>query len=570
MGEMITVADYIALFLKGRGVNHVFGFQGSAILKIIDSMRHVGDITYLQNYHEQASAFAADAYARTAGVVGVAVATSGPGATNLITGIANAHLDSVPCIFITGQVETRFICDNDECRQQGFQQIDIVSMVRPITKYAAVVKRPEDIGKELSHAWSEALSGRKGAVLLDVPLDVQFALVDSAELEVVGSADVIPDAFNVEPALDVLLGARNPLILVGGGVRSAGAEESLELFCTLTGIPVVATLNGLDACAGVRGLSGLFGRTDTNLLVANADVILVLGSRLAVHQIGKRPEQYPSARIIQVDVDSVELGRVLPASPACCVDVAVFLERAIDALSQRDAERLRAALANWRNQADAWSREYSDTVLVNGGGFSGVDPVRFCRELIGLMPQDTVYCADVGQNQMWLAQAFSPAPGRRLLNSAGHGCMGFALPASIGARFAAPGKHVVAIMGDGGLQMNLQELQMISSLSMDILCIVLNNNTLGMMRDSQRKYFDSRYVGSSPEYFSCVDMKKLSALYGLKFLSVYTHEDVQSIRSMIEHKGPKLIEVVLGIDSVLHNRLDDSELFHLLAGMELS
>ncbi|HZF62226.1 MAG TPA: thiamine pyrophosphate-binding protein [Desulfovibrio sp.] len=554
----ISVAEYVAKFIISKGVRHFFGYQGSAALKLIDAMCTEG-MTYCQSYHEQAAAFAADGYARISGNIGVAVATSGPGATNLLTGIADAYFDSVPCIFITGQVDCKYLIRDKRIRQSGFQQVDIVSIAQPIVKYAVTVMDPEDIYFELDKAWNIATSGRKGPVLIDIPLDIQFANIENKQIEnaaPIATMAAIPD---VEDVLNVLANSNRPLILCGGGVRQANACGLASSIIAATGIPAISTLCGLDATSDIISFSGIFGRSDANLLLDNADTILVLGSRLSVHQLGKQVKSFPRGKLIQIDIDPDGLYKNTLQMQTIRADLYDFLSQMV-ALQLSRSVVSPDRFSCWRAQANIWTQRYADNVLVNGAGANGIDPVLFCRQIYRMMPEDTIYCADVGQNQMWAAQAYIAGGSRRLLNSAGHGSMGFALPAAIGASYAAPSRTVVAFIGDGGFQMNLQELQFIHDKNMPILCIVFNNNTLGMMRAQQKKYFSEHYIGSSTEYYSCVNLKKIADAYGIKYFHVTEHSHVEMLQSFIG-KTPCLIEVSLHADAKLLNRYDEPEIF---------
>lgn len=557
----MKVAEYIAKFLVEHGVQHVFGFQGGAILKLVDSMIQTGKITYVQNYHEQASAFGADAYARVTGRPGVAIATSGPGATNLVSGIANAHLDSIPCLFFTGQDYTQNMKTSNDIRQNGFQEVDIVGIVQPITKYAVTLKDPQSVRLVLERAWHECTSGRPGAVLLDIPIDVQFADVDENALEGSVLIDASQDEPDVDAVIALLRGSSRPVVLVGGGVRTSGGSAALRAFAKKTGIPLVATLNGLDACEGTHSFSGLYGNTFANLIVGNSDCLLVLGARLGVRQVGKDKQNYTHGHVVRVDIDPHELGRVIPEKLSIRCDVRRFLERINGALDSPAPGTALPGYAPWRAQAQDWEERYGDNALVNGAGARGVDPVMIVREICALLDDDAIVTADVGQNQMWVAQAFRVRGEQRLLNSSGHGNMGYSLPAAIGARIAAPSAQVVAITGDGGLQMNIQELQLISCKRLNIKCFVMNNNALGMMREVQKRYFEGRYYGASPEYFCCVDLEMLAKTYHLDYIKIDSHGCKDGIVRALKGDGPCIVDIRLDPDSELMNRYDEKHVF---------
>ena len=299
---MITVAGYIAKFLKEKRVNHIFGFQGSAMLKMLDEIVGEG-IEYIQNFNEQASGFGADAYARINGI-GAAIATSGPGAVNLIGGIANAYFDSVPVMFITGQDYSSGILANNGARQNGFQDMGIVSMVKPITKYAVLLEKPENIRYELEKAYYYAITDRKGAVLIDVPIDVQFKEIDETSLKGFQKSDKKVSDYKIDKVISLLKKSKRPVILAGGGIRCANTVNELKKFVNESKIPVVTTLNGIDVLEDIVGFSGLYGNSEANLAIKNADLIIALGARFSLKQIGKKKEQYNiDAKIIHVDID---------------------------------------------------------------------------------------------------------------------------------------------------------------------------------------------------------------------------------------------------------------------------
>lgn len=549
----MVVSDYVAEFLANKGINHVFGYQGSAVAKVIDSLVNTGCIRFIQNYHEQASALAADGLARISGTVGVAVATSGPGATNLVTGIANAQMDSIPVLFITGQDYSHRI-GKVVGRSNGFQDLDIVTLVKPITKYAVTVTDPNRIRYELEKAFHIAASGRPGATLLDLPIDIQFKEIVPEEQEGYvppAAVEANPDA--TEKAIAMLRAARRPVILVGGGVRVAKAEQSLRRLAAM-GVPVAATLNGLDVVEGALGFAGLYGRADANLAVREADVLLVLGSRLGFHHVGKTPADYTRAKVIHVDIDEGELGRGFEPALAVQADLKTFLD---DLLAKLEGNPL-PDYSGWRHIVDGWVSDIGDAVIVNKSG--GVDPVSFLATLSQGVADDAIFTADVGQNQMWMAQAFKMRGQQRLLNSSGLGAMGYALPAAVGACFVGNGAQVVAVTGDGGLQMNLQELNLLGHLDLNIKCVVMNNNGPGMIRELQQKYYKKNYYGSSNEYYSCPDLQSLAKAFRIEYLRIDESVSIDEVISTVRRPGPSLIEVVLAVDTPLLNRYDQREI----------
>lgn len=551
----MNVAAYVARFLISKRVNHVFGYQGGAILKLVEEMIATGQMSFVQNYHEQGAAFAADAYARMTGKIGVAMATSGPGATNLITGIVNAQLDSIPTLFITGQDYLANITASNGARQNGFQDLDISKIVQSVTKYAALVSHPARIRYELERAYYHATEGRPGAVLLDIPIDVQFAEVDVDALEgFTPPAHPEPAAIDLSEAVQALKQAKRPLILVGGGVRLSDACSELEEFARFTGIPVISTLNGLDLLEDNFGFAGLHGHTAANLAAQNADLMLVLGARLGQRQVGKVPEKYTNARIVHIDIDPLELRRVFPDEIAIQAD----LKTALKMLNKLLVKLPLPDYSAWRQTIATWREKYRHNVLLNQ---NGLDPVRVVEEITPFLQRDAVVTCDVGQNQMWVAQAFRVKEGQRLLNSVGLGSMGYSLPAAIGAKIAQPERQVVAFMGDGGLQINLQELMLLGMHRLGIKCVVFNNNTLGMIREVQLRYYKGNYHGTNPSEYGCVNLQLLAQAYGLGYRCIKTIDEVRALGQIFYDTASHIIEIELSLDSKLTNRYDEATCF---------
>lgn len=551
----MNVAEYVAKFLADRGIKHVFGYQGGAILKLLDEMIATGKITYVQNYHEQASAFCADSYSRVTGHIGVAMATSGPGATNLITGIANAQLDSIPTFFITGQDYAYNVTRDNEARLNGFQDLDIVSIVKPITKYATIVLEPNDIAYEMEKAYYLATSGRPGAVLLDIPIDIQFKDIDLDQLkkfEVPKS--VSANDLRLQEVIAEILQAKRPVILAGGAVQGGGATDLLKQIVSHTHIPVVNTLNGLDAIEGSYSFAGLHGNTFANLAVQNADLLIVLGARLGQRQVGKVPKNYTTAKVIHVDADHNELNRVMSENMSIQSDLKVFLQGLVTSVESVGF----SDFTDWHQKIREWEVQYTATTELNT---SGLDPVRAARKIIALLDKDAILTNDVGQNQMWVSQAFRKQGDQRLLNSSGLGSMGYSLPASIGAKIAFPDRQVIAFTGDGGLHMNIQELMLVGQRQLGIKCIVMNNNTLGMMREVQKRYYNAHYYGSNVEEFACADLQKIAVAYNLSYIRIEKEEEIESIAAALSNDKPYIIDLRIPYDSLLSNRYDEAEIF---------
>jgi acetolactate synthase-1/2/3 large subunit len=536
----MKVTDYIAKYLKDYGVKHFFGFQGGAISPLIDTFVNAG-IEYIQNYHEQASGFCADAYARITNKLGVAVVTNGPGVTNLVSGIVNSYLDSSPCLFISGQVKTFDINTSPEIRQNGFQEINTIEIVKSITKYAVTVKESKYIKYELDKAIHIATSGRKGAVLLDLPLNIQQEEIDECALiEYKSEFNAYKDC-NLLPKelINFIENSEKPLVVAGGGIQSSASYELFKEFAKLTNIPSVSTLMGLDAVSDLSyGFSGLYGNTFANLAIYNADLLIVLGSQLAKRQIGIR-EYNRNGKTIHVDIDKNELGHNIKTHIKINADLHNFLFTINNYIRKNNIKF--GGFEVWHNKIKVWKTKYYDNCCLNEGG---LDPVRVIRAISNIVDKDTIICSDVGQNQMWVAQGFEVKEGQRLLNSGGLGCMGFSLPCSIGAQIAAKNKKVIAFMGDGGFQMNQQELNLISHKNLPIKIVIFNNDSLGMIQEGQNLYFDNRYYGTKIGY-NAPDFKALAAVYGIEYIRVEDLSGMEKLYDKINNKEACLVEILL-------------------------
>jgi len=542
----MQLAEYLAKKLKKIGVTHVFGYPGSAVLNIIEKIGKTDGIEYVQNYHEQASAFAADAYARYTGKLGVALATSGPGATNLVTGIANAHLDSVPVLFITGQENTRFIDFSSRARSCGFQDLDIVQIVKPITKFATTITSAADFPAILEHALTVAVSGRPGAVLLDIPIDLQFQEIAVAEDELAGETGIASYRAQDEPlrsqdrsgdlqALhDAIARAARPVCLLGGGVRIAGACEPVRAFLASTRIPFVSTLNGLDAQDGGLGFAGVYGTPLANYAIHHADLLIAFGARFGMHHVGKNVSQYTNAKVIHVDIDAGELNRVFADSLAIRDDLSFF----VAAYNQRYFDDPNPDFSGWLAELEQVRKARSGAMLE---GFDS--PVEPLRKILGLLNDSAVVSGDVGLNQMWLAKAYRQQGNRRLLNSTGLGAMGYAIPAALGVKVADPQRQVVAVLGDGGLYMNLQELLFIAHHGLGVKMVVLNNATLGMIRKVQDRFYDGSGIGTSDRHFTQTSLAALAAGFGISYCA-YPSDDL-TLQQALNDPFPCLIEIAV-------------------------
>jgi acetolactate synthase-1/2/3 large subunit len=556
----MKLSDYVIDTLAAQGVRHIYELIGGMITHLLDSTFERADIRCISVRHEQAAAFAAEAEARCTGTIGVAMATSGPGATNLITGIGSCWFDSIPCLFITGQVNTYEQKNDSPVRQIGFQETDIVSIVRPITKHALMVREASRIRYELEKAIFLANHGRPGPVLLDLPMNIQRAdIAPEALVRFIGSPEHAalieasrPDLSRIDDIAMLLEKAERPVILAGGGVRLAGGADTLLRLADATGIPVAVTLMGLDALPhdhpSFVGMVGSYGNRFSNLAVANADLLIAVGTRLDTRITGTKPSTFArAATIVHVDIDPGELGATVNAAIRVRSDARAFLS----ALADRPAVNA-PAIRRWHERIVVWMADYPTNPPADQA--PSTHPNRFLDRLSGLAPDASNMTVDVGQNQMWAGQSYRLKKGQRALISGGMGAMGFALPAAIGAALAT-GNPVICIAGDGGFQINLQEMQTVVHYGLPIKMIVMNNHSLGMVRQFQELYFEDRYQSTVIGY-STPDFVKLAEVYGIPGMRITGDAPwEEEARRLLEVPGPCLIEINLPLKTSVDPKL---------------
>ncbi len=548
----MKLSDYVIDFLIQQDVHHIFEVVGGAITHLLDSAHGKKEIQCVSVHHEQTGAFAAEAYARMNGKLGVAMATSGPGALNLLTGIGSCYFDSVPCLFITGQVNTYEYKFDKAVRQIGFQETDIVSVVKPLTKHAEMIVDAHEIRYHLEKAVFIAQSGRPGPVLLDVPMNIQRARINPANLKGFFGSDEYErmkesapiDRQQIREIIDVIASARRPVILAGGGVRTSGAVAEFNDVVQATGIPVVASLMGLDALPhndpAFFGMIGSYGNRYSNLTVANADVLLILGSRLDSRQTGTRPDTFArGAKKIHIDIDPQELNAKIHADITIQAHLGDFLK----ALKEGLTGYHRADLSSWYSRIKGYQAKYPTPSPAQNSG--EINPNLFMELLSSRSSEGDIVCLDVGQNQMWAAQSFGLKKNQRMLISGGMGSMGFALPAALGAT-KADKKRTIVISGDGGIQMNIQDLDTIVQHRLPVKIFIMNNQCLGMVRQMQDMYFGGRQQSTVIGY-SCPDLAKISQAYGIPSFTITTMDQAEEIiNAALAGEGPAFVDVKLG------------------------
>jgi acetolactate synthase-1/2/3 large subunit len=506
----MKVSDFIASFLEKKGIKYVFELSGGMITHLLDSINQKTSINIISMHHEQAAAFAADAYGRITGLPGIAMATSGPGATNLLTGIGSCYFDSSPAIFITGQVNRHEQKGDRPIRQLGFQETDIVSMALPITKASFLVNNPDDIPEIFEQAFRIATEGRPGPVLIDIPMDVQRAQIEEPFQKEEGLNSEIPLPPDVLSELIAdMRDAKRPLILAG---RAFATGELIKIANQLK-IPVVTTLLAVDAVPfeyPLRvGFIGSYGNRWANIAFGESDFILVLGSRLDIRQTGADTKFFENRKIYHVDCEAGEINNRVKGCLPIVKDVKVFLKGLSCNLGDMAFEPKKDWLDYIAELKNKWPDVNELTVVEDT-----INPNVFVHHLSKGSYNAEVVLADVGAHQMWAAQSIEVREGQLFITSGGMGSMGFALPASIGASLACSRKPVLVIIGDGCMQLNIQELQTIVRNKLPVKIIVMNNENLGMIRQFQDSYFESRYQSTYWGY-TAPDFEKIAIAYGI-------------------------------------------------------
>jgi acetolactate synthase I/II/III large subunit len=545
---LIKATDYITRYLYARGVRTVFELPGGMITHLLNSLYEFQKIRVVSVHHEQAAAFAADAVGRLTGIPGIAMATSGPGATNLLTGIGSCHFDSSPAVFITGQVNRHELRGNRAIRQLGFQESDIVAMSKPLTKASWQVGSPEELPELLESAFDLAVAGRPGPVLLDVPMDIQNSqlnIADPVEFHQFSSpASTVPAEIWHE-VRNLLKGAKRPLILAGAGVRAGKAKDAFLTLAEALGIPVVNSLLATDLMPYDHplriGMIGSYANRWANLALGNSDLLLVLGSRLDIRQTGNDTAFFSKGRtIVHVDCELGEINNRIVGSVAVHSELKPFLLSAANELLGTEYPDW----SEWRGDIEALHREHDDQLEL--GLLPGINPNIFIHQLSAVSQKAAAYLVDVGQHQMWAAQSIELTSSQRWLTSGGMGSMGFALPAAIGAATCLAPRPVVVIAGDGGFQCNLQELQTIVRNKLPVKIVILNNHCHGMVRQFQQSYFKEQYQSTLWGY-DAPDFAKVAEAFGIRAMLIRKQSEVrEGLQALWENpKEPMLIDVTI-------------------------
>jgi acetolactate synthase-1/2/3 large subunit len=530
-------AQMLVKSLKDEGVEIMFGYPGGVLLDFYDALFGSG-MRHVMTRHEQAAAHAADGYARATGKVGVCMATSGPGATNLVTGIATAYMDSIPIVAFTGQVSTHMIGGD------AFQEADIMGITRPITKHSYLVTRTEDLPGIVQQAFYIASSGRPGPVVVDLPKDVLSGKAKYKRADKVEIRGYKPSTDGhkgqMKRVLSEIRKAKRPVIYAGGGIVISKATQNLVDFVERNQIPVTCTLLGLGGFPADHplflGMLGMHGTYQANMTIHESDLIIAIGARFDDRVTGNVAKFAPRARIVHIDIDPSAISKNIVVHVPVVGDVKKVLS-GINNLQKDEEPVWKEIRESWLEQVRQWGRERPLDFDRKG---SGIKPQYVIERLSELSPDNSIITTEVGQNQMWTAQFYRFNHPRTLLSSGGLGTMGFGLPAAIGAQFAFPDRLVVDIAGDGSIQMNIQELATVAQHNLPVKILVLNNCFLGMVRQWQELFYDARY--SSTCLVSNPDFVSIAEAYGVKGIRIDRKEDVDAgLVEMMKHDGPVLV-----------------------------
>ncbi|AFZ47101.1 acetolactate synthase, large subunit [Cyanobacterium stanieri PCC 7202] len=530
--------------LRRHGVEYIFGYPGGAILPIYDELYRSearGELKHILVRHEQGASHAADGYARATGKVGVCFGTSGPGATNLVTGIATAHMDSIPMVIITGQVPRAAIGSD------AFQETDIFGITLPIVKHSYVARHARDIAWIIAEAFHIASTGRPGPVLVDIPKDVgleecDYVPVNPGDVKLASYRPTVKgNPRQINAAIELMTQAKKPLLYVGGGAILANAHEEIKALAHRFQIPVTTTLMGLGAFDEHDSLSlnmlGMHGTAYANFAVTGCDLLIAVGARFDDRVTGKLDEFASRAKVIHIDIDPAEVGKNRRPDVPIVGDVRQVLTQILDRLKELGLPE-ETITQDWLAQIDGWKRDYPLEVPQPEGALS---PQEVIVE-VGRQAPNACYTTDVGQHQMWSAQFLKTGP-RRWISSAGLGTMGYGLPAAMGAKVALPDEEVICISGDASFQMNLQELATLAQYNIKAKIVIINNGWQGMVRQWQETFYGERYSSSNMST-GMPDFQLLAQAFGVKGILVEDRSQLQgAIAQMLEHDGPVLMDV---------------------------
>ncbi len=549
--EMLSGAEMVVRSLIDQGVKHVFGYPGGAVLDIYDALHTVGGIDHILVRHEQGAVHMADGYARATGEVGVVLVTSGPGATNAITGIATAYMDSIPMVVLSGQVPSSLI------GYDAFQECDMVGISRPVVKHSFLVKRTEDIPAVLKKAFYLASSGRPGPVVIDLPKDIVGPAV---RMPYAYPQDVSMRSYNptvqghrgqIKRALQTILAAKKPVMYVGGGAINAGCEAELLALAEQLNLPVTSSLMGLGAFPGTHrqsvGMLGMHGTYEANKTMHHADVIFAVGVRFDDRTTNNLAQYCPDATVLHIDIDPTSISKTVDADIPIVGDARQVLVQMLELLAQDEKAQDHDALRDWWQSIEQWRARDCLGYDKHSGT---IKPQAVIETLHRLTKGDAYVTSDVGQHQMFAALYYPFDKPRRWINSGGLGTMGFGLPAALGVKLALPEETVVCVTGDGSIQMNIQELSTALQYNLPVVVVNLNNRYLGMVKQWQDMIYSGRHSQSYMD--SLPDFVKLAEAYGHVGIAIRTPDELESKLAQALAEKERLVFVDVTVDETEH------------------
>ncbi|APS36757.1 acetolactate synthase 3 large subunit [Serratia marcescens] len=549
--EMLSGAEMVVRSLIDQGVKHVFGYPGGAVLDIYDALHTVGGIDHILVRHEQGAVHMADGYARATGEVGVVLVTSGPGATNAITGIATAYMDSIPMVVLSGQVPSSLI------GYDAFQECDMVGISRPVVKHSFLVKRTEDIPAVLKKAFYLASSGRPGPVVIDLPKDIVGPAV---RMPYAYPQDVSMRSYNptvqghrgqIKRALQTILAAKKPVMYVGGGAINAGCEAELLALAEQLNLPVTSSLMGLGAFPGTHrqsvGMLGMHGTYEANKTMHHADVIFAVGVRFDDRTTNNLAKYCPDATVLHIDIDPTSISKTVDADIPIVGDARQVLVQMLELLAQDEKAQDHDALRDWWQSIEQWRARDCLGYDKHSGT---IKPQAVIETLHRLTKGDAYVTSDVGQHQMFAALYYPFDKPRRWINSGGLGTMGFGLPAALGVKLALPEETVVCVTGDGSIQMNIQELSTALQYNLPVVVVNLNNRYLGMVKQWQDMIYSGRHSQSYMD--SLPDFVKLAEAYGHVGIAIRTPDELESKLAQALAEKERLVFVDVTVDETEH------------------
>jgi acetolactate synthase I/II/III large subunit len=546
-----TGAQILIESLRMEGVDTIFCYPGGATLYITDELHHASDLKQIIVRHEQGAVHASDGYARASGKVGVSLVTSGPGATNTVTGIATAYMDSIPLVIFSCQVNTMLI-GND-----AFQEADIIGITRPCTKHSYLVRDVNDLARIIKEAFYIAKSGRPGPVLVDIPKDVSANIGEFKYPDKVAIRSYQPTyaghAGQIKKAIKLITSSKRPILYTGGGIISSGASAELLKFAEKLSIPVTNTLMGLGGFPGNNplflGMLGMHGTYAANMAIMGSDVIIAIGARFDDRATGKVDEFASHAKVIHVDIDPTSISKNIKVDIPIVGDSRYVLKKMLDFIEE-DKEGLKdypAAISEWTKKIQKWQKDYPLTYVKDGT----LKPQYVIEKIYEITKGKAIIATEVGQNQMWTAQFYKFIKPRSILTSGGLGTMGYGFPAGIGAQVAFPGALIIDIAGDGSIQMNIQELATAVQFNLPVKVVILNNRYLGMVRQWQELFYEKRYTWTQMDH--APDFVKLAEAYGAVGYRIENEDEVEKVlKEAFQNGRPTLIDVRVNPDECVY------------------